>query len=252
MHYGSDVTENTEANNGLFTTNKLYVAGKRFSVVWAKDATVASGMPQIDYNLEGSTTPDINVEGIQLTINLGMVQNATKVGELKVALLAHPSIQSVTTDSEEEERLLDDSYQKTSVSYVIAGQKFTLIPAMEYTFNPSNPTVSYNLGATPTVSIANGVFTVDLGTESCASTLEQLKIALEADPKIDSIDIGSTDQATLLTATESSTDDYNSSSKVLDIGGISIALVLAEPTALDNHTLEVNYTLQKGHAHYCY
>lgn len=246
LHYGSDVTENTDVSTDLFTTNKLYVAGKRFSVVWAKDATVASGMPQIDYNLEGGTTPDIHVEDLQLTINLGMEQNATKVGELKVALLAHPSIQSVTTDSEEEERLLDDSHLKTSVSYVIAGQKFMLTSAIGHTLNPSSPIVSYDLGATPTVSIANGILAIDLGSEFCASTLEQLKIALEADPKINSVDIGSISETITLIAADLSTDEYKPSSKELNIGGVLITLVLAAPTVLDNHISKVSYTLQSG------
>ena len=244
LHYGSDVIENTEANTDLFTTNKLYVAGKRFSVVWAQGATIADGIPVITYNLSDGTSPEIAITNSSLNINLGVAEKASKVGQLKTALLAHPNIQSVTTDSGEEERLLDDSYLKTSVSYVIAGHQLTLIPATGQTLNPSNPTIRYTLGATPTVSIVNGIFTIDLGTESCASTLQQLKIALEADPKIDSVDIGSTDQATLLTAADPDTDDYNSN--VLNIGGVSITLTLADPTALNNHTLKVSYTLQSG------
>ena len=247
LHYGSDVTENTDDNTDLFTTNKLYVAGKRFSVVWAQGATIADNViPKITYDLPDGTSPTIDITDNSLNINLGVAGKATKVGELKTALLAHPSIQSVTTDSEEEERLLDDSYQKTSVAYVIAGQKFTLIPAMGQTLSSSNPTVSYDLGATPTVSTINGILAIDLGIESCASTLQQLKIALEADPKIDSVDIGDTDQAKLLKATDPSTDAYDSTSNVLDIGGVSITLTWVEPVALDNHTLEVNYTLQSG------
>ena len=66
--------------------------------------------------------------------------------------------------------------------YVIAGHQFTLIPAIGAYTQYFESNVSYDLGATPTVSIANGVFAIDLGTESCASTPEQLKIALEADP----------------------------------------------------------------------
>ena len=201
LHYGSDVTENPDANTDLFTNNKLYVAGKRFSVVWTQGTTIAvMSFPNNVYDLPDGTSPEIAITNNSLNINLGVAAKATKVGQLKTALLAHPNIQSVTTDSGEEERLLDDSYQKTSVSYVIAGHQFTLIPAIGQTLNPSNPTVSYTLGATPTVSIANGILAIDLGTESCASTLEQLKIALEADPKIDSVDIGITDQATLLTS----------------------------------------------------
>ena len=44
LHYGSDLIENTVDNTDLFTTNKLYVAGKRFSVVWAKNTTIASNV----------------------------------------------------------------------------------------------------------------------------------------------------------------------------------------------------------------
>lgn len=246
LHYGSDVTENPVANTDLFTTNKLYVAGKRFSVVWAQGTTIVEGIPQITYTLPDGTSPTIDITAESLSINLGVAGKATKVGELKTALLAHPSIQSITSDSGEEERLLDDSYQKTSVAYVIAGHQFTLIPATGQTLNPSNPTISYILGATPTVSIANGILAIDLGIESCASTLQQLKIALEADPKIDSVDIGDTDQAKQLKATDPSTDAYDSTSNVLNIGGISITLTWVEPVALDNHTLKVNYTLQSG------
>ena len=85
--------------------------------------------------------PQIDITGNSLSIDLGTAAKATEVGQLKTALLAHPNIQSVTTDSGEEERLLDDSYLKTSVSYVIAGHQLTLIPATGQTLDLSNPTV---------------------------------------------------------------------------------------------------------------
>ena len=239
-----------DAYNG----STLFIAGKNFDIELTTSNTLKTHRPRISYRLKHSATPTVNTNILNtLKIELGKKEAATTIGQLKTALEGNKDIQSVTTDSGEEERLLDDSYLKTSVSYVIAGHQFTLIPAIGHTLSTSNPAlenpnpkVSYDLGATPTVSIANEVFAIDLGTESCASTLEQLKIALEADPKIDSVDIGGTDQATLLTATDPSTDKYNPSSKVLDIGGISITLTLAESTALDNHTLKVSYTLQSG------
>jgi hypothetical protein len=246
LHYGLDIIKNPDANTDLFTTNKLHVAGKCFSVVWAQGTTITNGIPEITYTLPDGISPEIDTTNNRLSINLGVAGKATMVRQLKTALLADSNVQSVTTDSREEERLLDDSYQKTSVAYVISGYKFMLTSAIGYTLNPSSPIVSYDLGATPTVSIANGVLGIDLGSESFNSALEQLKIALEADPKIDSVDIGSTDQATLLTVADSSIDAYNSTSKVLNIGGVSVTLVLAEPAALSNHTLEVSYTLQSG------
>ena len=51
----------------------------------------------------GGTTPNVHVEGSQLTIKLGVAAKATNVGQLKAALLADQNIQSVTTDSKEEE-----------------------------------------------------------------------------------------------------------------------------------------------------
>ena len=59
LHYGSDVAENTDDNTDLFTTNKLYVAGKRFSVVWAQGATIAGNViPKITYNLPDGASPN--------------------------------------------------------------------------------------------------------------------------------------------------------------------------------------------------
>jgi hypothetical protein len=252
LHYGSDTThtpvesleESTNVRADSFTSNKLYVAGKRFSVVWAQGATIADSVHQISYSLENGTAPSVEIQDTQLTINLGMVQNATKVGELKSALLAHPSIESVALDSEEQEFLLDDSYQEISLDFVISGKSFTLIQALGHTLSTSDPLVTYDLakGVAPTVALdGSGQLTIHLGDTSACTSVQALKIALQARVEIQEVRTAAADTDKLLVTL----DAYTQDSHELYVAGKKYTLTMEaeHESAITDHTPTVTFNV---------
>ena len=205
-------------NNYDHGTQKLTLCGKTFIMNLASDDPDALQDHTPNVSLITHATPKVSIENDIFTIQLGVEESPTTVGLLKECLEKNVHIDTVTSDEEDYTELITDDYVPANGILLISGQLLTLTLNTPEALNDQFLVVNYDqVTSTPTVAITADAFTISLGTASTLTTVNELKTALEANAKIDSVAVDDGTKTLLPNRYDASTGELTLSGKKVTI-----------------------------------
>tara|TARA_B110000879_G_C11184189_1_gene520365 strand:+ start:13562 stop:20239 length:6678 start_codon:yes stop_codon:yes gene_type:complete len=223
-----------------YHSDTLTIAGKSFTLQWEDSNMPSTHIPAVSYSLQGAT-PTIDITNGTYHLNLGKIETATTVQQLKTAFEDRTDIESVETIENLDDTLLPNSFHTYKV-LIVSGKKFTIVlyPLHQDKLGEgTTPTINYsNMTSDPSnISIHDDSFTIDLGAPSSSpSTVAKLKTALEEKAEIYSVEIDDDPDELMVL------NFYDDQTEELTIRGKKFTLTLAEEYQGDliTHTPEIN------------
>ena len=107
-----------------YHSDTLTIAGKSFTLQWEDSNMPSTHIPAVSYSLQGAT-PTIDITNGTYHLNLGKIETATTVQQLKTAFEDRTDIESVETIENLDDTLLPNSFHTYKV-LIVSGKKFTI------------------------------------------------------------------------------------------------------------------------------